>query len=390
MNTLQKILVKLAVVLIAFFSSEPAARAQQIGHTTVTFTDSTRNNRQIPAEVYYPSSAAGDNTPILLGNFPLIVYGHGFLMTWSAYQNIWTDLVTQGYIVVFPKTEGGFAPQHAEFGKDISFLISYIPQYGASSVVPASSVSGRSAIMGHSMGGGSGFLAAEMNTSATTLVTFAAANTNPSSIEAARKLSLPMLVFSGSNDCVAPPAQHQNIMYDSAASEYKTQIYIKGGGHCFFADNNINCSLGESTCTPTPTISRAQQQSATSDLMKLWLGYFLKDDIYSALRFQDSLNSSSRITFRQKLPLVQPVGIPKSLASAQGIAVYLNRVLETVRVESKSEPISTVTLVDAMGSSMLVYDSHPSTEVSFDISMLKAGIYSVIVNKRHCRKLLVN
>lgn len=57
--------------------------AQQIGHTTVTFTDASRSNRQIQTEVYYPATLAGDNTPISAGVFPLVVCGHGFVMTWG-------------------------------------------------------------------------------------------------------------------------------------------------------------------------------------------------------------------------------------------------------------------------------------------------------------------
>ena len=99
---------------------------QQVGHTQITFIDSSRNNRSVPTEIYYPATVAGNNTPIAPGVFPVISFGHGFVMTWSAYQNFWTDLVPEGYILAFPTTEGGFAPVHAAFGADLKFLISEI------------------------------------------------------------------------------------------------------------------------------------------------------------------------------------------------------------------------------------------------------------------------
>ena len=180
-----------SITVIIFLSFSVQVMAQQIGHTTVTFTDVSRGNRQIPTEIYYPATSAGNNTPISPGIFPLIVCGHGFVMVWSAYQNIWTDLVPEGYIVAFPTTESGFAPVHSDFGLDMKFLVTEIQNNGAGTSVPSSSVGNTSAIMGHSMGGGSSFLAAANNTSISTMVSFAAANTNPSSITAAQQVSVP-------------------------------------------------------------------------------------------------------------------------------------------------------------------------------------------------------
>ena len=390
MNTSQKTNHLLVFTCMVFLFLHMGVRAQQIGHTTVTFTDSARNNRQISAEIYYPATVAGDNTPVLNGSFPLIVFGHGFVMAWSAYQNIWTDLVPQGYIVVFPTTEGGFAPQHSEFGKDLRFLTDYISTRGASAQLPAVAVASKSAIMGHSMGGGAAFLAAEANTAITTIVTFAAANTNPSSILAATKVTVPTLIFSGTNDCITPPAQHQNIMYDSAASSYKTQINIKGGSHCYFADNNVSCSLGEATCTPTPAITRSQQQSATSDFLKLWLGYYLKSDVNHAILFQDSLNSSNRITFRQKSTIIQPVGIATTDKRINNVAVYPNPASQTITIETTAEPIKQFKMYDSMGLQILLqYPVQHKTRIVLDISTLKPGIYTVEVNQSVRKKITV-
>ena len=63
-------------------------KAQNIGQTTITLSDPARGNRQVTAEVYYPASSSGQNAPILAGVYPLLVHGHGFVMVWSAYQNI--------------------------------------------------------------------------------------------------------------------------------------------------------------------------------------------------------------------------------------------------------------------------------------------------------------
>ena len=298
--------------------------AQQIGHTTVTFIDSLRNNRQIATEIYYPATSAGNNTPIAAGVFPLITFGHGFVMVWSAYQNFWDSLVPEGYILAFPTTEGSFSPSHADFGKDLKFLIAKIQSSGVGAVIPSASVGTTSAIMGHSMGGGCSFLAAENNLMITTMVSFASANTNPSSITASQQVSVPTLLFSGTNDCVTPPSQHQNIMYDSTAAAFKTQVNITGGGHCFFANSNFNCTFGENTCSPSPTITRAEQQSVTNNFLKLWLAYFLKNDCQKAQDFQDSLSMSSKISYRQSQAIGCFTGITNSNFYPNSFKVFPN------------------------------------------------------------------
>jgi dienelactone hydrolase len=301
---MKNILLLLCILLLGEISAQSFA----IGHRNVIYIDPSRNNRQIETEIYYPANIAGDNVAIAQGQFPVISFGHGFVMVWSAYQNIWSALVPQGYIVMFPRTEGNTSPSHAEFGRDLAFLIGKMQTEGTTANSPFfGAVGATSAIMGHSMGGGSSFLAVENNTTITTMITLAAANTNPSSIAAASNISVPSLVIAGENDCVAPPAQHQIPMYNGLSSSCKTYVEVKGGGHCYFANNNFNCSFGEGTCTPNPTITRAEQQDATQDLMNLWLAYFLKGDCPSWESFGDSLLTSPRITSQSTCLYPPPV-----------------------------------------------------------------------------------
>jgi dienelactone hydrolase len=304
---------KTTTFLFAFvllLSMVTKVHAYQIGHTQITYTDPARGSRAIQTEIYYPTTTTGTSVPVSAGTFPLIVFGHGFVMAWDAYQNVWEDLVLQGYIVAFPRTEGSFSPTHSEFGKDLAFLVTKMQSESATNMSSLfyNHINSKSAIMGHSMGGGSAFLAAEYNTSITTMVTFAAANTTPSSIAAAAHVSVPTFVIAGENDCVAPPAVHQIKMYDSLGSACKAYISIKGAAHCEFANYNFNCAFGESTCSPSPTITRTQQQDATSDFLKLWLDYYLKDICGAWSTFNDSLTLSPRlIAHNQSCAINNPV-----------------------------------------------------------------------------------
>jgi pimeloyl-ACP methyl ester carboxylesterase len=363
--------------------------AQQIGHSTVTFTDASRGNRQIQTEVYYPATTAGNNTPILQGVFPLVVCGHGFVMTWSAYENIWTTLVPEGYIVAFPTTEGGISPVHSDFGMDLKYLVSAMQGGGAGASVPASSVGPKSAIMGHSMGGGASFIAAANNPGITTMVSFAAANTNPSSVSAAQQVTVPTLLFSGTNDCVTPPAQQQDIIYDSTAAAFKTQVYITGGGHCYFADYNFNCAFGEATCSPSPTITRAEQQSTTSAFLKLWLAYFLKGDCGKAQEFQDSLVSSPGISYRQSQSIACPTGIVDGLSTEVSITVFPNPSFGIFTVRSNKGDIMLVQVYSLEGSRLRHYIfSNGSAQQTIDISTLGEGVYLLLINDQQFRIVL--
>lgn len=287
------------ITLIVCFSTTCWSQNYQIGHQTVNFTDPNRGNRPVPSELYYPSALAGENTPPAAGVFPVIVFGHGFQMTYDSYYYFKNAMVPAGYILVFPKTETSLSPNHAEYGADLAFLIL---QMKAEGLNPGSlffqHIDSTSAIMGHSMGGGASFLGCKNNTTPTAMVTWAAAETNPSAIASARNITIPTLVFAADKDCVTPPATNQSPMYDSLASDCKVFISIRGGGHCYFADANFICSLGEFGC-PAFTITREQQHATTLDFTRLYLGHYLKNQTNAWITFLDSLNSSPRITFQK-------------------------------------------------------------------------------------------
>ena len=79
----------------------------QIGHyTTINFKTNDRLDRNIETKIYYPATIVDDSIRRRQGQFPVIVFGHGFIMDWSAYQNLWEEFVPNGYIMAFPTTEG--------------------------------------------------------------------------------------------------------------------------------------------------------------------------------------------------------------------------------------------------------------------------------------------
>ena len=278
----------------------------QIGHTTLTFNDPTRNGgfgsgggpgRQIQTEVYYPTYTAGENTPVAtFPDFPVIVFGHGFAMSWDAYQNIWEHLVPQGYIMAFVRTEGSLipAPSHGDFGQDLALVSTKMLALDATAgSLFNGKIKQKSVIMGHSMGGGATMLAAANNANIAGIVGLAPAETNPSAIGVCANISVPALIFSGSSDGVTPPAEHHLPIYQGISSTCKSFVSITGGAHCYFANSNFNCDFGESTSSQGISITRAEQQQKTFAILDPWLQYVLGEDCFALNAFQSSLNTTT-------------------------------------------------------------------------------------------------
>lgn len=286
--------------LIAFCSFSQ----YQIGHTTITFNDPARtggfgsgggSGRQIQTEIYYPATAAGENTTVASGEFPIIVFGHGFAMSWDAYTNIWAHYAPMGYILAFPRTEGGLfpGPSHADFGLDMNVVETRMQAEDAlGSSLFYQKINGNSALMGHSMGGGATILAASTNTSIKAVVGLAPAETDPSAIAAAANVTVPAIIFSGGQDGVTPPNEHHIPIYDNLNSACKTFVNIIGGAHCYFANTNANCDLGESLSSTGISITREDQQNGTFIILDPWLDYQLKNDNAAWTAFQLSIDAN--------------------------------------------------------------------------------------------------
>jgi hypothetical protein len=147
---------------------------------------------------------------------------------------------------------------------------------------------------------------------------------------------VPTLVFAGGNDCVTPIAQHQQPMYNALTVPCRAFVSILGGGHCYFAESNFNCSFGELTCSPSPSISRAAQHDAVNDFATLWLDHFLKGDEASFEAFLDSVSLSTRVSAATTCALTTAVSEAEEAPLVQPLLVddhFLLRTAAPARVE---------------------------------------------------------
>lgn len=285
-----------------------------VGHMSINFKDASRSGgfvisgginmtgsgRDIGTEVYYPSVAAGNNQPVASGQFPVVVIGHGFVMGWDSYDNIYNKLAADGYIVLLPRTEGGFSPSHSEFGNDLKFLVNAGQSLNAvNSPTNVATFNGKvlpkSAIGGHSMGGGSSFLAAAGNASVTCIFNFAPATTNPSSITSASLITIPALVISGALDCVADTTV-QNSHYTALGSAKKFHIILKNLTHCDFGNGtNFNCTFGQNSTGCSSVVTSTLAFPRYMNYVQNFLANQLKSDCAAGQRFMDSVNTSSSL-----------------------------------------------------------------------------------------------
>lgn len=366
----------LLLLIFLAFTSFATAQDYAIGHLSTTFTDVSRNNRSVDVEIYYPADAAGDNVPVAVASglrFSPLAFGHGFVMGWNAYQNIWESLVPQGFIMIFPKTEGGIAPSHSEFGKDLAFVIAAMNNLDLEqSSIFYQRVSETSAVMGHSMGGGAAFLAAQQDATISALVTLAPAETNPSAIGAAATLSVPALIIAGANDCVSPPIANQLPMFNAMQSDCKTYLSITGGSHCQMADSNFLCQFGEATCSPSPTISRETQHQILSNYIGIWLKSQLQDNCESGAAFNDLIESDAAVTFIKDCTYCTPLSVAEN-TGAHSILVYPNPFDNEIAIDSKlSQPLE-LKIYDTF--SRLIFRRWFTGAMRFDTSMMASGIY---------------
>jgi len=294
----------LFITFSILFSLSAVAQPFNIGETSISFNDPTRGNRSIPTNIYYPAVAAGTNVAPAAGQHCLVVFGHGFIISYTQYIWLANALVPQGYIVAFPDTETGF-PSHGDFGADIAFLVGAIQAEGLNtSSILFGAVGANSALGGHSMGGGASFLGAGGNTNITALFNFAAAETNPSAIAAASNVLVPTLVFEGTDDCVTPSAGNTGDMYNNLNTSCQTLVSITGASHCQFANSDLICGFGQIGCTGM--ISQAAQETEVLNYLLPFLNYYLKDDCDAGTTFDNLINNPIASSVQSNCVLPEP------------------------------------------------------------------------------------
>ncbi len=373
------------LLLISLFSLSAVSGQFQIGQTTITFNDPSRTGgfgsgggpgRQIQTEVYYPAEAAGTDVTVASGTFPVVVIGHGFVMSWDAYQNYWELLVPMGYIVALPRTEGGITPSHNDFGLDIALVADRLRELSTESgALFEGRVSNQAAVGGHSMGGGAAVIALAANSNLQAYFGLASAETNPSAVSAASQASTPALMFAGSADDVTPPAQHQTPIYNALAADCKAYVTLTGGGHCNFANESGTCELGELFTSGNITLSRDEQQALTYAFLVPWLDFWLKGAVSAMDDFMAALNETPNVT--HTISCANPVGISENNQGTPSY-IYPNPATDSFTVVGSYSPSARYLIYDLNGKQLDEGRLNPESH-RISCTAYSPGAYMVVI-----------
>ncbi len=394
-----------SVIIFAFIQLS-LAQTYSVGQISINFKDPLRtggsaisggvqmpgNGRDIGAELFYPAVTNGSQVALATGQFPVVVFGHGFVMTYDSYDNVYNRLASEGFIVVLPRTEGSFSPNHLEFGKDIAFLseatkaLNTLSSPGAITIFNGK-VSPKSALGGHSMGGGCSLVGAQSNTSITCVFNMAAALSNTGGVSSqagASQVNVPALYLSAQRDCVVDTNVQTN-HYTNTASSKKFQVIFRDMTHCDFGNGaSTFCVLGQTT-------SGCPNNTANNVLFNRYMNYlipFLKNQLYDncseGVRFMDSITSASTVRSGRKITgNIACITKLSEKNALEGIKVYPSPAQGKVYVQagSLSVAISGIEILDITGQLIMRWtplntgvDKH-----ELNIGDLTTGIYLMLI-----------
>jgi dienelactone hydrolase len=358
----------------------------------------TGTGRNIGTEVYYPATVAGNNSAVANGQFPIVVFGHGFAMTWDNYDNIYNRLASLGYIVLLPRTESALFPfaNHADFAADIKLLTTQGLLLNTISTPTAlatfnGKVLQKSAIGGHSMGAGCSFIAAQNNSNITCLFNLAAATSNTagiSSVAGASLVTVPTLVISGEKDNVADTTV-QNSHYNPTSSAIKFHSIIKDVTHCDFGNGtSTTCTIGQAACSGAGC--NAVMFARYMSYIEPFLAYELKNDCNAGNTFMTLIQNPSVDRVGRKITgtiACTSTGI-ESQNFTQGISIFPNPTEDKLTIAFNNQITSAVLfeLYDISG--RLVLSATENTHVTkkeLNIEQLDNGSYILYVRQNELK-----
>jgi dienelactone hydrolase len=152
----------------------------------------------VPGVVYAPAEGLG---------LPAVAFAHDWLQPVGRYAGLLRHLASWGIVVAAPDSHRGALPSHVRFAADLRTALDVC--VGVRLGEGRISVDGRrTALAGHGIGGGVALLAAAEVPRLAAVVTLALAQTRPSALDAARRVTVPTLHIAAERDTVSPVAGH--------------------------------------------------------------------------------------------------------------------------------------------------------------------------------------
>ncbi len=250
-----------------------------------------RDSRTMNCRIYYPALSDGENALVdsTQGPYPIIAFGHGFLMQTGYYISLLKQLSSHGFIVIAPQFSD---TQHGELGKDLIACLNHIKNL---SRTPGNRFyqladTSRTGVSGHSMGGGASLLSTIYDTTIIVAAPFAAAETTPTIIGSINNTRSWIYLISAQNDGITPPATTQIPMYNNTPGK-KGLLTLKGGNHTKFMDTGIF-----DWTDPRGYLSRTRQIYLSQKYLTAVMRYLLKGEYYyGTFSFGDSVAADTSV-----------------------------------------------------------------------------------------------
>ena len=218
----------------------------------------------LTARVHYPAASAGTNVPVLAqqGGWPVVVFLHGFLALGNNYAPVGNALAAAGYIAVMSNTMQ-FDNQGQEYDGRALYSALVTANGAAGGAFQGALDMTRSALVGHSMGGGNVGNVLANNPGyrcGVGLAPVAPRGNNGASV------TVPMAIVAGLGDTIAP--------YSTYALPFYQGLTAVSGVKALYLFNNDGTHLnipGYTVITATDTAVLQRSMSITIGFLDRWV-----------------------------------------------------------------------------------------------------------------------
>jgi len=230
---------------------------------------------------------------------PVVAFGHGYQARVDDYESTLAHLASWGIVIIAPRSAGELFPDHAAFADDLLSALDWVAAEAGSGNRdwPGGPVDPEAlGLSGHSMGGGAALLAAARDPAIRAVATLAAAESDPSAIDAAASIAAPVLFLAAADDAITPLAEHQRPMFEAKAGGRAQLRTIVGASHCGFLD--IETLLLRLVCDKA-AIGAEEQRRITREILVAWLRHELAgDDSVANLAWPDASDGATLVETR--------------------------------------------------------------------------------------------
>jgi hypothetical protein len=160
-------------------------------------------------------------------------------------------------------------------------------------------------------------------------------------------------------------------MYEAINSDCKTLIKVKNGGHCYFADNNFACNLGETFCGNNFAITREEQHETTFAFLNLWLDYTLYDNEDALVEFNETILTSDLVNYEQ---VCASLNTNENIYN-DTIAIYPNPVKNELTIKIPGEACNGKYTVSNLYGQIVQQNKTINCKTSINVSALAKGVY---------------